>query len=343
MTNSVEDILNTPFSKRSYDIKLKIIKIGKPRPPLPNLSMKHKDNKCEYTRHFSFSTYERTEWLTGCEVKSRLFCWPCLLFSKESSVWNKSGFADLNHLITALKKHERSQSHVQSFFSLKMFGKQRIELMIDAQLKDNISQHNERVNKNREVLKRLIDAVVYLGKQEQPFRGHDESCNSLNKGNYVEFLNVLREYDSVLDTHLNTATVFRGTSPSIQNDIIEAIGDVIKDQIKKEVNSASFAAIILDETSDVMKNSQLSTVLRYVYEGEVHERFIGFTDVSSDRTAAGLFCHVVNIVEEFQIQEKLVGQTYDGASVMSGHINGLQAKVLEAYPLAIFTHCYAHV
>ena len=28
---------------------------------------------------------------------------------------------------------------------------------------------------------------------------------------------------------------------------------------------------------------------------------------------------------------------------MSGHLNGLQAKVLNAYPNAIFTHCYAHV
>jgi hypothetical protein len=28
---------------------------------------------------------------------------------------------------------------------------------------------------------------------------------------------------------------------------------------------------------------------------------------------------------------------------MSGRINGLQSKVIEAYPLAIFTHCYAHV
>ncbi len=31
------------------------------------------------------------------------------------------------------------------------------------------------------------------------------------------------------------------------------------------------------------------------------------------------------------------------ASVMSGHINDLQSKVIKAYPLALFTHCYAHV
>ena len=35
-------------------------------------------------------------------------------------------------------------------------------------------------------------------------------------------------------------------------------------------------------------------------------------------------------------------QTYDGASVMSGHINGVQAIVLQEYPFAHFVHCAAH-
>jgi hypothetical protein len=39
----------------------------------------------------------------------------------------------------------------------------------------------------------------------------------------------------------------------------------------------------------------------------------------------------------------LAGQNYDGACVINGHINWLQSKVIEAYPLAISTHCYAHV
>jgi hypothetical protein len=63
---------------------------------------------------------------------------------------------------------------------------------------------------------------------------------------------------------------------------------------------------------------------------------------SDDRSSSGLFKHVINRIEEFN-KGKLVGQTYDGACVMSGRINGLQSKVTEAYPLAIFTHCYAHV
>ena len=40
--------------------------------------------------------------------------------------------------------------------------------------------------------------------------------------------------------------------------------------------------------------------------------------------------------------EKLVGQCYDGASNMRGTHAGVQAKVKEIQPKALYCHCYAH-
>ena len=40
--------------------------------------------------------------------------------------------------------------------------------------------------------------------------------------------------------------------------------------------------------------------------------------------------------------EKLVAQTYDGVSVMSSELNGVQAKIKEDVAKAMFLHCYAH-
>lgn len=40
---------------------------------------------------------------------------------------------------------------------------------------------------------------------------------------------------------------------------------------------------------------------------------------------------------------KLVAQTYDGAAVMSGELNGTQAQVRNEFQHAIFIHCNAHV
>ncbi|KAJ4451822.1 hypothetical protein ANN_03296, partial [Periplaneta americana] len=241
-----------------------------------------------FERHFRKELYEISNWLCGCDVVNRFYCWTCLLFSTKKTVWNQQGYGDLNHLNTAVKKH---------------------------------------------------------AKQEQSFRGHEESSESINKGNYVEFLLASAEFDSPLKEHLLTSTVFRGTSASIQNDLINSVADVLRDEIYNEIQNTDFVAIMLDETSDISNKSQLSTVFRYfsVSQKKVVERFLGFRDVSADRTAAALFDHVNEIIEQYNCEEKLVAQTYDGAAVMSSHLNGLQSKVLEKYPKALFTHCYAHV
>ena len=40
--------------------------------------------------------------------------------------------------------------------------------------------------------------------------------------------------------------------------------------------------------------------------------------------------------------QKLVAQTYDRASVISSESNGVQARLKEDVPKAMFLHCYAH-
>ena len=44
----------------------------------------------------------------------------------------------------------------------------------------------------------------------------------------------------------------------------------------------------------------------------------------------------------WSLDHKLIMQTYDGASVMSGHISGAQTLVTEDYPFAYFFQCTAH-
>lgn len=58
--------------------------------------------------------------------------------------------------------------------------------------------------------------------------------------------------------------------------------------------------------------------------------------MSADRTANGIFAHVENIVETFDLENKFVAQTYDEAAVMSGHLDELQEKVKSKYPARPF-------
>lgn len=342
----IANLLANPFHRRSFIHKKEIVDVGRPKPPIPDMTTPHQDKGKTFIRHFNVVEYERTPWLAGSTTLKKLFCWPCLLFAKEAgtSPWtSKEGYGNLNAFNNAKVKHQRSTTHLRSQLHLHDFGESRLELQLDEQQRREVSRHNELVRQNRNILVRLIDSVCLLSKQELAFRGHDEGSESLNRGNYVELLSLIASYDQLLKSHLESATVFRGTSNHIQNDLIDAVSAVVKDKIKAEISSAPFVAILLDETSDVMSVSQLSTVLRYVTkDGKAEERFVGFTDVSADKTAEGLYRHVLKIVEEYNLHDKLVAQSYDGAAVMAGHLNGLCAKVLETFPRALFIHCFAH-
>ena len=74
----------------------------------------------------------------------------------------------------------------------------------------------------------------------------------------------------------------------------------------------------------------------------VKEAFLGFDNVSNDRRASAIAEYVLGILQKFNFVEKLVAQTYDGASVMSSELNGVEAKIKEDMPEAMLLHCYAH-
>ncbi len=83
------------------------------------------------------------------------------------------------------------------------FGKVRIECSIDNVFKLTRNNHNKLVEENRQYLKHLTNAVLYLTKQELPLRGHDKGSNSLNKVNNRELLTYFAEMNSVFASRLS--------------------------------------------------------------------------------------------------------------------------------------------
>lgn len=252
-------LLKQPFSRLNTQEKLMWIKTDRPVPQVDIKQCCEVKGKTTY-RHFKPENYIKFTWLTSCKIYNKLFCWPCLFFAtveKDKSVWNTSGYDDLNHFHTAAAKHEKTRVHINSLVCMKSFGQTRIDLQLDQQKHSSIILHNESVNRNRNIMKRLIDAVCFLGSQEIAFRSHDESNESNNRGNYVELLNFLAKYDESMAHHFSTATVFSGVSNRIQNAIIESVYNVIMANIKLEITKCNFVAIMLDETSDISHKSHL--------------------------------------------------------------------------------------
>jgi len=128
---------------------------------------------------------------------------------------------------------------------------------LNEQRRLNISVHNAKVREIRDILKDLIDVNCFPAKQQLAFCSNDESSISSNRGNYVELLHTLAAKDERLSRHLEISTVFSGFSIIIQNDIIAAMGDMVRCDIK-EISAAPFVAAEVDESTDVTKLRSLS-------------------------------------------------------------------------------------
>ncbi|XP_025414193.1 zinc finger MYM-type protein 1-like [Sipha flava] len=136
---------------------------------------------------------------------------------------------------------------------------------------------------------------------------------------------------------------FSGLSKTIQNDLITCISEYIFSNIKQEIKQCMFYSAQIDDTIDITQKTQCSIILRFVNKNsELVERFLGFHNVSDDHTAEELFNLIASVLNKFDIEKKLVGQCYDGTSVMAGNLTGLQNRVKNIAPNAIFIHCLVH-
>ena len=83
-----------------------------------------------------------------------------------------------------------------------------------------------------------------------------------------------------------------------------------------------------DETKDVRKSEQLSLVLRYLCNGKIKESFLQF-ECAENLDAASLSGKILTVLEKYNLDYRhhLVGQAYDGASVMSGRKSDVAARM----------------
>ncbi|XP_016394516.1 uncharacterized protein LOC107728744 [Sinocyclocheilus rhinocerous] len=175
--------------------------------------------------------------------------------------------------------------------------------------------------------------------EELALRGHDESETSDNPGIFRGLV------DFVASLDFENATVFKGTSKTVQNELLDCMLSVVREHIIQEARSSDFLSIQPDETTDIATQCQLVLVLRYIdAKSNVQERFFEFIPLHSttaDSIATALKERLAVILPEDQ-KRKLISQAYDGASVMRGTTAGVQRKMQDVYPNAHYIHCYEH-
>ncbi len=115
--NSVKALQSQSFSKLTLAEKLEVKNLGPDRPDLLTKSS---------SRSFSRNRYPRYDWLTGCSVSGKVYCFPCLLFggSQQEKSWTQSGISDWKHISEKAKKHAKCSCHVENCLKLAFLAKQ---------------------------------------------------------------------------------------------------------------------------------------------------------------------------------------------------------------------------
>ncbi|KAE9524156.1 hypothetical protein AGLY_015521 [Aphis glycines] len=241
-------------------------------------------------RHFFSSWYSLYRWIEYSIINDSVYCFPCRHFTAHmispGEVKGNIPFID---------------------YDLKCWKEPRKKFTSHSNNKRHIICMEPRVQDITENRKHmfLLKATLFFAKQGLAFRGHNETNNSNNKGNFIQLLKMFA--DESLTVKLKSR-YGHYTSPEYQNDLIHIIASCTRKNILSTISSIGVYTILVDETKDISKKEQLSFILRFVdSDYNVHET-----------------------------------QCYDGANVMSGSYSGVQKRIQAIVPHSLYVHCYAY-
>ena len=132
-------------------------------------------------------------------------------------------------------------------------------------------------------------------------------------------------------------------SPEIVNELIALMAHHALREILHDVWEAEVFTIIVDEATTISNAKQLCLSVRWMDNAfMIHEAPVELIEVPKT-DAATLAMMIKDSLIRFSLPlSQCRGQSYDGASNMSGHISGVAARIQNEEESAIYVHCLAH-
>ncbi|KAF0309845.1 Zinc finger MYM-type protein 1 [Amphibalanus amphitrite] len=277
--------------------------------------------------------YKKYSWLSVCST-GKVFCHTCVAMARQGKLtMSKSkeaafvsdGFSNWKKAMAAFQQHEASLTHREACTKKAAEKTEPISARLVTQ---TAAQHAKR----RMCLKKEIESLIFLLRQNLPIRGKKEE-----EGNLHQLL-ALRQRD-VPD--LRTWESYN--SPVVQNELIRAIGHSLLRGLLTDIRAASFFAVMADETTDAAREEQLSLSIRWVDSDLIiHEdpvEFIQVAETTGDALAAALKDALLRMQLPLAACR---GQAYDGAANMQGRLRGVATRLQQECPSALHVHCLAH-
>lgn len=145
---------------------------------------------------------------------------------------------------------------------------------------DSVSQ----IEHNRQHVKVLLDVVLLCAKMEVSLRGHRETEDVTNRGNFCLLFEHTAKYAPEIKERLQelpqNATFM---SHHIQDELLEAAKTLLHQKIKSELHEQStYYAILGDKYKDTSKRELVAICVRFVHGGVIKERAVGFVETATN-------------------------------------------------------------
>ena len=145
------------------------------------------------------------DWLVWSEARKALFCFSCRLFKSQNTVVGVSVLCSVDgwsmnmgwkKLYNRVPEHEHSISHRQCYLQWHTTERRlSVTAGVNMQLEKRLLSEME---KWREILKRVIDVVLFISERGLAFRGSSQRIGSIHNGNFLGIIELVSHYDPIL-------------------------------------------------------------------------------------------------------------------------------------------------
>ena len=275
-------------------------------------------------------------WLYYSNVKGGFLCKICELFAFDKQ--GETEYIDIgvnlgDHACRKLSKHAESKRHTNAVMRYTKFTS---NVNVYKQVK---SQKQTEIDRNREVIKKLHRCLYFLVRQKWAVTENFEAFVRFVADLGVEDLAWHLESPPSDDTSQSEKVTYL-SSKSV-GQMIENFGDVLERHCLASLGNNKFA-LLADESTDKANRSQLAIYCRWNDNGTVSDHFMGLIEMG--RTRAEDFMRAIQtffVAKGVDIRNvRFMG--FDGCATMSGTHKGLQRRMTNASPYAVYINCRNH-